>query len=447
MNDIAVVICNYNKKDFVLNCIESVFKSSFKNFDLIVVDNASTDDSVEAIKVRFGDKLTLLVNEENLGGSGGFNRGMQYAMDKGHYKYIHLLDNDAVIDKNAIKELYQFMEDNPIAGACGSLIMRMDDTECVQDLGGMIEPENLGVKALYCNQRNVSLPEKVECDYVAACSAIYRTDVLKKTGTINKEFFIYWDDMALSWEIRLAGYKVFACSKSKVWHAHTFTFAKDTFGIYYFFRNKIHCFVKYLDDEAYAKLGENIVKRLFRTFSTGKDRSFDNFSYFHAINDVLNGVTGKAEAYKIIPRPFLSEKFINIIKDKKNILICYDESYLNFHELIDKLKNATQAELAVVTHGIELAKIENIAYINNAPNNNSFDLTIKLCHHILDLKNPDKAFVYIDRYHNQILDDDDFDYYNDLNEKYPFFHNIFYQFVQSKLDALRKKLRDNVGSV
>jgi len=125
---VAIVICNYNKKDFVVNCIKSVFESNFKDFDLIVVDNASTDASVEAIKAEFGGKLTLLVNEENLGGSGGFARGMQFALDKG-YKYIHLLDNDTVVEKDAVGALYEFMEGHSEAGACGSLICQMQNPE------------------------------------------------------------------------------------------------------------------------------------------------------------------------------------------------------------------------------------------------------------------------------------------------------------------------------
>ena len=73
MKKIAAVICNYNKSAYVTECIQSVLESAFRDFDIIVVDNASTDDSVEQIRGKYGEQVQLFVNRENLGGSGVFN--------------------------------------------------------------------------------------------------------------------------------------------------------------------------------------------------------------------------------------------------------------------------------------------------------------------------------------------------------------------------------------
>ena len=73
MKDIGIVICNFNKKEYILNCVQSVLNAKGDNYDVFVVDNASTDGSAEALAEQFGDKITLLVNEENLGGAGGFD--------------------------------------------------------------------------------------------------------------------------------------------------------------------------------------------------------------------------------------------------------------------------------------------------------------------------------------------------------------------------------------
>ena len=70
MNPIGVVICNYNKKDFVLQCVQSVLESKEKNFDIYVVDNASSDGSAEALKKAYGNQITVIENKEKLGGSG-----------------------------------------------------------------------------------------------------------------------------------------------------------------------------------------------------------------------------------------------------------------------------------------------------------------------------------------------------------------------------------------
>ena len=105
MNPIGVVICNYNKKDFVLQCVQSVLESKEKNFDIYVVDNASSDGSAEALKKAYGNRITVIENKENLGGSGGFNTGLRIVRDKG-YSYFMCLDDDAAVDENALSVLY-----------------------------------------------------------------------------------------------------------------------------------------------------------------------------------------------------------------------------------------------------------------------------------------------------------------------------------------------------
>ncbi len=82
MKKIGIVICNYNKKEYVVNCIQSVLESKTDDFDIYVVDNASTDGSVEAVREQYGEQVTLLVNSENLGGSGGFNTGIRKVLEE-----------------------------------------------------------------------------------------------------------------------------------------------------------------------------------------------------------------------------------------------------------------------------------------------------------------------------------------------------------------------------
>ena len=82
MKRVGAVICNFNKKEDVLNCIQSVLESKYTDYDLYVVDNASSDGSAEAIREKYGSQVTVLVNAENLGGSGGFNTGLRKAWKK-----------------------------------------------------------------------------------------------------------------------------------------------------------------------------------------------------------------------------------------------------------------------------------------------------------------------------------------------------------------------------
>ena len=109
MKKIGIVICNYNKSEYVVNCIQSVLESKTDDFDIFVVDNASTDNSVEAVRNRYGDQVNVLVNSENLGGSGGFNTGIRTVLEKG-YEYLYCLDNDVLVDENAIGALAAYLD-------------------------------------------------------------------------------------------------------------------------------------------------------------------------------------------------------------------------------------------------------------------------------------------------------------------------------------------------
>ena len=136
--EIGVVICNFNKKDFVVEAVQSVQESKGVTPDIFVVDNASSDGSVEALKNAYGDSITLLENSENLGGSGGFNTGLRRVRDEG-YKYFFCLDDDAQVDENALKVLYDYMEENPDVGMAGCRVYHRQMPGIIQQSGLKID--------------------------------------------------------------------------------------------------------------------------------------------------------------------------------------------------------------------------------------------------------------------------------------------------------------------
>ncbi len=99
--------------------------------DTIGVDNASTDGSPERILEKYGDQVTLLQNAENLGGSGGFNTGLRLVLEKG-YSYAMCLDDDAMVDEQAIPELYTYLEQHPDTGIAGARVYHTQMPEYVQ---------------------------------------------------------------------------------------------------------------------------------------------------------------------------------------------------------------------------------------------------------------------------------------------------------------------------
>ena len=116
------------------------------------MDNASTDRSVEFITREYGDdpRITLLVNEENLGGSGGFNTGVRRAVEKGH-QYVMCVDNDALLDENCIGTLMEFLEEHPESGMAAAKIYHTELPEYVQNYGTFIDFQNYRVDSTYAN--------------------------------------------------------------------------------------------------------------------------------------------------------------------------------------------------------------------------------------------------------------------------------------------------------
>lgn len=252
MNPIGVVICNYNKKEFVLQCIQSVLESKVHNFDIYMVDNASTDGSVDAVRKNYGEQVTILENKENLGGSGGFNTGLRVVRDKG-YSYFMCLDDDASVDENAINELYEYMEKNPDVGMAGARVYHRQFPDYIQQCGLMIDFEHCQAHTLYADRlEDGSLPEVVECDTVATCAVMIRGDAIRTTdvGIMPEDNFIYWDDMEWGHRMHLAGYRTVTLATAAALHQMGANVKKPTtFLNYYMWRNRANFFMKYTPED------------------------------------------------------------------------------------------------------------------------------------------------------------------------------------------------------
>lgn len=305
MKEIGVVICNYNKKNFVLEGIQSVRESTIDNYDIYVVDNASTDGSVDAIRDQYGDQVNLLINKENLGGSDGFYRGLKEVLDRG-YRYFFCLDDDALVDERALEILYSYMEENPNVGMAGCRVYHRQFPEYIQQSGLKIDfakgtATTMGADML----EDGSLPEIVECDAVATCAVMVRAEICKEKniGLIPSDNFIYWDDMEWGHRIARAGYSVVTLGSAKALHQMGANTKKPTtFLNYYMWRNRTRFFMKYTDekewDEMSASILSGVFDALYECMYRGEHNNMKSIAY--AYQDALRGVRGKAGEDKIL---------------------------------------------------------------------------------------------------------------------------------------------------
>lgn len=388
VSSIGIVICNYNKSSYVVNCIQSVLESDIDNFDIYVVDNASTDDSVEQIEKNFGDKVTLLINKENLGGSGGFNTGIRKVLEGG-YPYIMCLDNDALVDEEAISALFSCMEEHPEIGMLGSRVYHMEEPDYVQQFGLNIDFDNYIVDTLYANAyEDGTIPELLYCDTVATCSVMVRTEAVRKAGIMPEDNFIYWDDMEWGYRIGLAGYKVAAYGKSKALHIKGAANRNNAvFTNYYNMRNRIHFFAKYIQESQLEDFTEYMLDSVFDTIyeSMYRDEHCSAMAVRYALEDAMHGVRGRADAYKMINEDEVYDGMESVFTGQKTFSIAHNDNQW----LEENVREYIQ---------INYPNIYEVDY-------GKADVNVVLCDYIMNIREFCPRNVYIDDYYNVLSDE------------------------------------------
>jgi len=327
MKKVGIVICNYNRENEVLDCIQSILESKFQDYDLYVVDNSSTDNSVKRIREKYGGRLILLETPENLGGSGGFNTGLREVYKKG-YPYLMCVDNDALLDENAIGNLYDFLETHKEAGMAGAKVYHLEAPDYVQQFGQKIDFEYFCTEVHYYNQpEDGSMPDFLYVDSVAACSLMVRRSVVDIIGLMPEENFLYWDDTEWCYRCNLAGYKVASVGNAKALHAMgAKNEAENTFPTYYAWRNWITFFIKYAKEEELGRVADTFLDSLFQITYAGLHNGIKNRTktVMLAYDDAIHGVMGKAGENRIFDIDFNDDTFLRLLDGKEKI--CLEEN-------------------------------------------------------------------------------------------------------------------------
>lgn len=246
---VSVIVLNYNGRKrlgkILHNCLESVLKTDYPNFEVLFVDNASTDDSINYVKEKFGQdkKLRIIQNERNFGFAEGNNAGIRNA--KG--RYIALLNSDTRVDPNWLKELVRAIQPSDV-GAVQSKLLQMDSADTLDCAGGFIDYYGYHFERGR-GEKSSKYSQPGEIFYAKGAGVLFKREVLAKTGLFDPEIFMYFDETDLCWRIWLSGYKVLFAPKSIVYHASGLTASKlqQKTRSYYYTRNHILVLLKNYD--------------------------------------------------------------------------------------------------------------------------------------------------------------------------------------------------------
>ena len=245
---VSVIVLNYNAGELLLNCIESIKKSAYKNLEIIVVDNISTDKSQETCKEKYPD-IRLIQNNENFGYCEGNNIGIREA--KGDY--IIILNPDTIVESNCIEELIsaynKFGE-----GLYQPKILSLNEKQVLQSTGNMIHVFGFGF-AKDKGRKDEEVDEEIkEIGYASGTCLFTSKSVLEKVGLLDSFLFLYHDDLDLGWRASQIGINSYYAPKSKIYHAESYSLKWSAKKFYWLERNRKYCLLTHYSKKTYAKM-------------------------------------------------------------------------------------------------------------------------------------------------------------------------------------------------
>ena len=247
---LSVIIVNYKVKHYLEQCLRSVAEASRGiAVEVIVVDNASGDGSVEYLRERFPD-VTIIASEENL----GFARANNLAIRNSHGQYVLLLNPDTIVAEETFSDFITFMDSTPDAGGCGAYMLHTDGSFAPESRRGLPTPfvafcKMSGLASLFPKSRTfgryymryLNENEVNRIEIMSGAFMFLRRDALDKAGLLDEDFFMYGEDIDLSYRILKAGYNNYflpsrilhykgeSTVKSSYRYVHTFYRAMELF--------------------------------------------------------------------------------------------------------------------------------------------------------------------------------------------------------------------------
>lgn len=214
---VAVLVLTWNGRSDVLECLASVGRLDYGNFETVVVDNGSTDGTVEEVRRRFPG-VAVLENRANLGYAGGNNAGMRFAASRGA-EYYFLLNNDLVLDPGCLRELVAAAELHPEGGMFGPKTYRYGSDRVLDFAGGIFDWREGRTRSIGTGEPDRGQYDEVrEYDFMNGHALLVRKRVADEIGLLDEEYFIYNEET--DWCIRSgkAGHACIYVPRAVVWH-------------------------------------------------------------------------------------------------------------------------------------------------------------------------------------------------------------------------------------
>ena len=244
---ISIVIINYNAGELLCNCIDSIIKSNYTNYEIIIVDNNSTDQSHIKCKEN-NNQIRLIENKQNLGFCEGNNIGIKLATGE----FIVTLNPDTLVKPNWLDELLKAYEKFG-DGLYQPKILAFDN-ELFESVGNMIQLFGFG----YSKGRGIKdtgqYEEPKEIGFASGACLFTKTSVIKKIGLFDPFIFLYLDDLDLGWRAQQLGIKSYYIPNSTILHAGSYNFKWSAQKFFWLERNRHYCILTHISKSTFFKM-------------------------------------------------------------------------------------------------------------------------------------------------------------------------------------------------
>jgi len=294
---VSIIVLNYNAGELLLNCIESIKKSSYKNLEIIIVDNISTDKSQETCKEKYPD-VRLIQNDENFGYCEGNNIGIR----KARGNFIMILNPDTIIEPNCIRELI-FAHEKLGDGLYQPKILSLNEKQVLQSTGNMLHVFGFGF-AKDKGRKDEEVGEEIKkIGYASGTCLFTSRNVLDKVGLLDSFLFLYHDDLDLGWRASQIGINSYYVPKSKIYHVESYSLKWSAKKFYWLERNRKYCLLTHYSKNTYAKMHSSLCL-------------VDLFVWIFYISKGFLGAKIKAELDIKKNRKFIETKYQELEKKK-----------------------------------------------------------------------------------------------------------------------------------
>ena len=301
--NVHIILVNWNRSADTLECLASIENTTYPNYDVVVVDNGSSPESVSQLR-KSGDDVEIIELDDNYGFTGGNNVGIRFAMEHGA-DYVLLLNNDTIIASDALEKLVEVAESTPDVGIVTPKILCHPERMVIWSTGTQLNEKCIigrlrGYGAVDAGQYD----DSVELQWATGCAMLIRRKVFDDVGSLCDDYFAVAEDLDYSYRVRNAGYRIIYAPDSVIWHKESASSGGHDAPQYVYYQTRnlllLHnkwadCWRQLMVSQCYALL--HFCKRGMRFALTSKWRSIAGL--FYGIRDGMLGLKGRRE-YRIL---------------------------------------------------------------------------------------------------------------------------------------------------